>query len=147
MKQVLKALVAVWALVMVCFLMLFLISDTDFKTELNTATVPWLPPEAKHVSLKQRGGFGAMEFIECTISEEQFRNLAKRKNWELGEIKDKLTYGRIEGLPLLLMDSELGPADLIRNGLISESRAPNGGGYTVLYDIDLQRMIYSWSAR
>lgn len=147
MKTVIKAFVAAMVFVVVGVMALVIFSDTEFETEIGTAKVSWLPAEAINVSRKSRDGFGGMEFIECTISEAQFRILASQKKWALTEISDKHVYGRIEGLAPLRNLPDLGSIDMIQNGLFSESRTSNGGGYTVFYDLALERMIYSWSHR
>jgi len=110
------------------------------QTIIGTAHVDWLPASAKNVSLMKRSGFGAMEFIECTISESDFLALAEKKNWPIKEEKDVIYLSRIP--ELFNPDS---PA--IRRAFKAESRAPNGRGFSVVYDRDLLRMYYDWTSR
>ena len=147
MKTAIKLFLAVLAILAVCVIGLASFGTGEFKTELNTAKVAWLPPEASNVSRMARSGFGWMEFIECDIPEAQFLSLAAKKHWALSEFKEKYVSRRIEGLPPLRAYPGFEPVDVIQNGFIAESRAPNGGGYTVYYDRDLNRMIFSSSHR
>ena len=147
MKTAIKLFLAAFAILAVCVMGLVSFGGSEFVTELNTAKVTWLPPEASNVSRMGRGGFGWMEFVECDIPEAQFISLAATKGWALSEIKEKYISRQIEGLPPLRTHPELGPSDVIISGFISESRRPNGGGYTVYYDRDLNRMIFSSSHR
>jgi|SRR5690606_38221020 len=147
MKTAIKLFLAVFAILAVCVIGLVSFGGGEFETKLNTGKVAWLPPEASNVSRMARSGFGWMEFIECDIPEAQFLSLAAKKGWALSEFKEKYISRQIEGLPPLRTHPELGPVDVIQNGFVSESRAPNGGGYTVYYDRDLNRMIFSSSHR
>lgn len=110
------------------------------QTTIGTAKVDWLPASAKDISQKKRNGFGAMEFVECTIPESDFLALAETKQWPIKEEMDTISFSRIP---------ELFKADAvsIRRAFKAESRASNGRGYSVVYDRDLQRMYYDWSSR
>ena len=110
------------------------------QTTIGTAHVDWLPASAKNISLMKRGGFGSMEIIECTIPEVDFVALAEKKKWPITEEKDVISLSRI---PALFNPD----APVIRRAFKTESRAPNGRGFGVVYDRDLQRMYYDWSSR
>ena len=111
-----------------------------FQTTIGTAQVDWLPASAKNISLMKRGGFGAMEFIECMMPEADFVTLAEKKKWPIKEEKDVISLSRI---PALFNPD----APVIRRAFKAESRAPNGRGFSVVYDRDLQHMYYDWSSR
>ena len=111
-----------------------------FHTTIGTAQVDWLPYSAKNISLMKRGGFGAAEIIECTIPEADFVALAEKKKWPIKEEKDVISLSRI---PALFNPD----ASVIRSAFKAESIAPNGRGFSVVYDRDLKRMYYDWSSR
>lgn len=159
MKTTLK--IIVWALAVgsLCLLSLcfYALRDTKPETQLHTAKVSWLPSDAKDVSKRWKEGLASSEEVECTLPVAEFRKLAAQRGWKLEEIKNRIIYRRIPGLPPLRELPELERSiqtespglkiDIIENGLFAESRQPNGGGYTAWYDLDLQRMIYVWGNR
>ena len=120
---------------------------SDYKITLHTANIDWLPSSAKDVSQKIRTGFGASEAIECTIPEMDFLTLAAAKDWNIKSAEQFSASMRIEGLPKLREIPMIGPADIVLRGYEYQSRASNGGGVSVWFDCDLQRMIYETSDR
>jgi len=62
------------------FLAVYGMRGEPFQTVIGTAKVDWLPASAKDISQMKRSGFGAMEFVECTIPEPDSWLLQKRKN-------------------------------------------------------------------
>ena len=111
-----------------------------FQTTIGTANVDWLPPSSKNVSQMKRDGFGAMEYVECTIPEADFVMLAEKKKWPIKEEVDVLSP---LGIPALFNAD----APVIRRAFKTESYAANGRGYGVVYDRDAQRMYYNWNSR
>lgn len=136
-----------------CALMLFMgliVSSfwtSDYKTTLHTAKVDWLPPSAMDVSQKIRIGFGASERIECTMPEKDFLALAAARQWKIEPVEQCTASLRIQELPKLRTIPVVGPADIILKGYRFQSVASNGGGISVWFDVDLQRMIYATSNR
>jgi len=120
---------------------------SDYKITLHTAKIEWLPTSAKDVSQKIRTGFGASETIECTIPEKDFLTLAAARDWRIKPEERFTASLRIEGLPKLREIPMLGPADIVLRGYQYQSIASNGGGISVWFDSDLQRMIYATSDR
>jgi hypothetical protein len=124
-----------------------LLFSSTTETILHTAKIDWLPASAKDVSHEIITGMGGAEMIECTLPEVDFIDLAKKKDWKM-EPKQKFAANlRIQSLPRLRNIEFLGEADIVLRGYKYESRKSNGGGITVCYDSDLQRMIYQTSHR
>lgn len=120
---------------------------SDYETKLHIAKIEWLPASASDISHKVRSGFGATEMIECTIPEKDFLALSEHKKWKIERMSDFSAHMRIESLPRLREIKDIGPVDIVLRGYKYESRNGGGGGITVCYDIDLQRMIYETSHR
>jgi hypothetical protein len=76
-------------------------------------SVDWLPPSATDISFYKRDGFGWIKNYECTIPEDDFLKLAEKEGWKLQEEEKVLSY---------------------------EKRHPNGGGATVRYHRESQRL-------
>jgi hypothetical protein len=76
-------------------------------------SVDWLPPSATDISYYKRDGFGWIKNYECYIPEDDFFSLATKEEWQLQENKNAFFY---------------------------EKRHPNGGGVTVYYSKDLNRL-------
>ncbi|TSJ73793.1 hypothetical protein [Rariglobus hedericola] len=117
------------------------------ETTLHTAKINWLPASAKDVSHEVTTGMGGVEMIECTLPEVDFIALAKMKDWKIEREKDFSANLRIQSLPRLRNIEFLGEADVVLRGYKYSLRKSNGGGITVCYDSDLQRMIYQTSHR
>lgn len=120
---------------------------SDYKTTLHTAKIDWLPSSATDVSQKIRTGFGASEQIECTMPEKDFLALAAAKEWKVEPAEQCAASLRIQELPKLRTVPVVGPVDILLRGYKYQSIASNGGGVSVWYDSDLQRMIYATSHR
>jgi hypothetical protein len=146
MKRILRSPAILVASAMALLYMMLALAGRD-RTTLRSAKVAWLPPHATEVSQRVREGLGAAEFVECTIPEADFLELANAKGWKVEEQEDVWASLRITELGPLRNDPEYGPVDLIRKAYVAQKRAPNGGGYSVWYDRELRRMIYQWSSR
>ena len=120
---------------------------SDYESTLHTAKIDWLPASSSDVSHKFRTGMGATELIECAMPEKDFLALAKDKKWLIEPKSDFSAHMRIEGLPPLRTLDGFGPVDIVVRGYKYELRHGNGGGITVCYDSDLNRMIYATSHR
>jgi len=88
--------------------------------EKHLESVDWLPSGAKDISYYERKGFGWIKNYDCLIPEDDFLELAEKEGWKLQAEKNVLFY---------------------------ENRYPNGGGVTVNYDTDLQRLSVKSSHR
>ena len=148
MKSPLKLALAVVACGLLASIAYIAVSfSSSDTTTLHSARVDWLPSGVTNVSHEVVSGMGAVEMIECTMTEVEFLALARQKNWEV-ERQEKFTASlRIQALPKLRYVDGLGEVDVILRGYRYESRRPNGGGLTVCYDLDLQRLIYQTSHR
>ena len=120
---------------------------SDYKTTLHTAKIDWLPSSATDISHKIRTGFGAAEQIECTLPEKDFLALAAAKEWKIEPAEQCMASLRIQELQKLRIIPNIGPVDVVLKGYKYQSIASNGGGISVWYDTDLQRMIYATSHR
>ena len=88
--------------------------------EKNLDSVDWLPSSATDISYYKRNGFGWIKNYECFIPEDGFLKLAEKEGWKLKEDEKVLFY---------------------------EKRYPNGGGVTVYYDRDSERLSVNSSHR
>jgi len=79
----------------------------------HLASVDWLPATAADVNYYKRGGFRWIKNYDCIISEPEFLNLAQKEEWSLQEGETYYFY---------------------------ENRHENGGGVTVSYDKESQRL-------
>ena len=82
--------------------------------------VDWLPPSATDISFTKRDGFGWIKNYTCFISEDDFFQLAAEEGWDLQQNGNILFY---------------------------EKRHPNGGGASVSYNRDSQRLSVSSNHR
>lgn len=83
-------------------------------------SVGWLPASATDISYYKRDGFGWIKNYECSIPADAFLGLASKEGWEVQEKDNVLFY---------------------------EERHPNGGGVTVQYDKDSERLSVQSSHR
>ncbi|MEY5025758.1 MAG: hypothetical protein RLZZ244_1286 [Verrucomicrobiota bacterium] len=117
------------------------------RTILHAAKINWLPSTATDVSHTAPGIISfSYELIECTLPENDFIKLAELEKWDIQKKSQFPANIRIKELPKLREVDGFGQINIILNGYKYESRGSNGGGVTVSYDIDLQRMIYDWSS-
>ena len=107
-------LIAIPVAVMVLFLNAFSPHGIESGEHLNS--VDWLPPSATDISFSRADGFGWFEEYTCSISEDDFYELAAREGWVLEGEGSILSY---------------------------EDRRPNGGGTSVFYDTDSKRLSVS----
>jgi hypothetical protein len=99
----------------IIFTVLFMLAfqTGEPKTGKHLDSVDWLPSSATDISFYKRDGFGWIKNYECSIPEDDFFIFAEKKGWKLQEEGDVLFY---------------------------EKRHPNGGGVTVHYDRNSQRL-------
>jgi hypothetical protein len=79
----------------------------------NVESVDWLPPSATDISYYKIDGFGWVRNYDCYIPEDDFLVLAAKRGWQLQENENILFY---------------------------EKRHPNGGGVTVGYNRQSNRL-------
>ncbi len=113
----------------------------------HLARVDWLPPEATDVTFVKREGFGWLHCYECAIAKAAFERLAGANGWALEPKVDVSTGFRgVLGLPKL-KPTEGGGSNVVARALVCERRQPNGGGVTVIYDLDAGRLFVFESQR
>ena len=99
--------------------------------------VNWLPAEASDVTYAEREGLGWFRCYECSLSKEGLDRMAKKEGWKLEPKSDvRIGLRRVLGLPALKETGE----DLVAKALFYVNRGPNGGGITVIYDLDAGRL-------
>jgi hypothetical protein len=136
------------ACLLIAGLFLYAIGRTpQIETTKHLPHVDWLPTEASDITYAQSDGFGWFQSYECTISREALDKLALKEGWKL-EAKDAVfaSLRSVLGLPAL---REFGGTkmDLVPKALFYEDRKPNGGGVTVIYDLELGRLFVHKSHR
>jgi hypothetical protein len=107
-----------------------------------------LPAEASDVTYAKREGFGWFTCYECSLPKAALERLAPEKGWKL-EPKSQVSMGGLRtprGLPAL-KKGEYRELDFVEKALFYEKRQPNGGGITVIYDLDTGRLFVNESHR
>ncbi len=138
---------AVTALLVVGSLLCVIGHDPKIKREMHLARVDWLPVEASDISYAQKDGMGWLQSYECSLPRETLDKLAQTEGWKL-EAKENISTGLRStlGLPALREIDGM-KVDLVPKALFYEDRKPNGGGVTVIYDLELGRLFVSKSHR
>ncbi len=133
--------------VAVAALVLFAFSSGREDKGKHLTRVDWLPAEASDVTFVKSEGFGWFTCYECGLPKEAFERLAQKKKWR-PEPKTDVSTGlrHVLGLPAL-KKTEYGDTDSVANALFYENRQPNGGGITVIYDLDGNRLFVHESHR
>jgi len=128
-------------------LVLFAFSSNRQASGKHLARVDWLPSEASDVTYVKREGFGWFTCYECSLPREVFDRLAQKRDWK-PEPKNDVSTGlrHVLGLPAL-KKTDYGEIDLVAKALFYEKRQPNGGGITVIYDLDASRLFVHESHR
>ena len=121
-----KKLKALGAALIIFFPVVFMVLFwCAFRTQEITSgehldAVDWLPPSATDISFTKRDGFGWMKVYTCSISEDDFFQLAAAEGWDLQQDGNVLFY---------------------------EKWHLNGGGASVSFNTDSQRLSVSSSHR
>ena len=105
----------------------------------NVKSVTWLPKSMSDISYYKTQSFGWIKEYKCNISEQDFRNYAKEKSWELTSPKAKsiIKFHRLKGMGLIVVE----------RALFYSKRSANGGGESVLYDLNTETLYYTASHR
>ncbi len=122
------------------------------------AHVDWLPAEATDVTYAKREGFGWVTCYECRLPKEAFERFARKQGWTLTPKSDVTTGLRLFLFPspptknverngVVVVDSEPKASDSVSKALFYEKRHPNGGGITVIYDLEKERLFVCESHR
>ena len=106
----------------------------------HVAHVDWLPAEATDVTFQKNDGLFWFLSFECALPRPAFDKFAKEKGWSLVEKRDYTTGLRF-GLGLPPVRNVGGKLDdTYTTALVYEDRRANGGGVTVVYDPERQRL-------
>jgi len=115
---------------------LFLSPGQEFKE--GAKAVEWLPETASDITYFEREGFGWVKTAEFTMAKEDLEKWAEEKKWPL--ISEDNIHAR--------RPSEDGHKSiLVKKALVYDNRQPNGGGLTLIYDIENQRGYFDLSHR
>jgi len=139
--KIILILVAILAVAFIAFV-LFAFRSTPIESGKHLARVDWLPAEASDVTYAKREGFGWFTCYECNLPRVVFDRLAQKEEWKL-EPKNDVS----SGLRLVLKLSPPTEIDSVARALFYEKRQPNGGGVTVIYDLDAARLFVYESHR
>jgi hypothetical protein len=121
-------LVAVWQL--------FLSTGQEFKEGVDA--VDWLPKEASDITYFEREGLGWVKHAEFTMAREDFDEWVQTKEWKLVS-EENVTARR--------PSKEGHKSILIKKALVYDNRQPNGGGLTLIYNIENKRAYFESSHR
>ena len=143
-------LLAVGALFIGVMASLFLTVSSSSRIESmsHVPQVDWLPASASDITYARRKGFGWFLTYECKLPEPDFRSLAQKEGWSIQE-GTNVPVGRLRTfLKLPDLTNAFGdPASSIDRALLFERQKPNGGGTTVVYDLERGRLFFSQSHR
>ena len=138
------------AVILVAVVALLFFANRSFsgttEAKQHVAHVDWLPKEATDVTyIKNEGGVFPWLCFECSLPRPAMDNLAETKGWKLSEKKDYSTGLRLN-LKLPPVRKVEGMAiDFYPMALVYEKRKGNGGGITVIYDPEFQRLFVQQS--
>ena len=114
----------------------------------HVSHVDWLPASASDITYARRKGFGWFLIYECNLPESDFRSLAQKEGWSIQEGTNVSVSGSRNVLKLPDLTNSFGtPAYSIDRALLFERRQINGGGTTVVYDLERGRLFFSQSHR
>lgn len=141
---------AVVAGLFVGLLALLAFSFAYSRPESGTAltSVKWLDARASDISYFRANDFGNNFAYEFRIDLTNFEALAKERSWQLAPLDEPRSIMRYTFFLPETHPHRLKPIFAeVERGLFFESRRPNGGGITVLYDTNVFRAYVSQSSR
>jgi len=117
------------------------------KTRHGLEKVDWLPSSASKINVFETWGLANTKIYECSIPEKEFRTFASQKNWPLVETNDVYVIFRhvLRLEPLRTINGA--QINLVPHALFFERKAKNGGGITVVYDLETKRLFVDSSNR
>jgi hypothetical protein len=144
MKRAAKIILTLGGVLAAAFFafVLFAFRSTPIESAKHLARVDWLPAEASDVTYAKREGLGWFTCYECSLPRVALDRLAQKEEWKL-EPKNDVS----SGLRLVLKLSPPTEIDSVARALFFEKRQPNGGGVTVIYDLDAARLFVHESHR
>ena len=110
----------------------------------------WLPSSASDINYMERKGFGAARIAVFSIDQDAFEAFAKENGWPLEEQADvsvffeAYTQETPPDIDSLSLD-EYNDRFSVDDALFYEKRGDNGGGVTIVYDIENHRGYYHYS--
>jgi hypothetical protein len=112
----------------------------------NVAQVDWLPKEATDITYVRRGDLFWLCVYECTMPRAAFERFAKENSWAIKESRNVHVgpFRSILKLPPIRQNSP--QEELSPEALYYEERQQNGGGITVVYDLETQRLFVAESS-
>jgi hypothetical protein len=112
------------------------------------ASVEWLDSRASDISFYRANDFSGNFAYEFRIGGDDFATLARERGWQVGPLTEHRNVMRYTFF-LPETDSRRQKPFSVEfdSGLFYESRRPNGGGITVLYDTNASRAYVSQSSR
>lgn len=110
-------------------------SSKDEKKQADS--VLWLPEKAKNITHYREGGFSHVEFIECTLPEKEFKQLAEQQKWDIIPRRSVYIsfYELLDKIPLRT-------APQTEKGFIPEAYFYENDNITVIYDRNHNRLFY-----
>ncbi len=105
-----------------------------------------IPPVAKDICYCYNYGMGASSVYEYNIPEDKFLSIAKERGWKVEKIKTEKSIHRSRYKRRMDKENKTGNYGVkIEKGYFYEKRYGNGGGTTIGYDSEIQRL-YHWSS-
>lgn len=112
------------------------------------ASVEWLDSRASDISFYRANDFSGNLAYEFQISREDFAAVAKERGWQVAPLTEHRSIMRYTFfIPETDAHRQKPLSVELDGGMIYESRRPNGGGITVLYDTNASRAYVSQSSR
>ncbi len=111
----------------------------------NVAQVDWLPKDATDVTYVRRGDLFWLCVYECSMPRAAFERFAKDNDWDVREERN-VNVGPVRSmLKLPPIRQNLPLEEIYPIALHYERRQQNGGGITVVYDLEAQRL-FVWES-
>jgi len=111
-------------------------------------SVAWLDSRASDISYYRANDFSGNFTYDFRIGGDDFAALAKERGWQFAPLTEHRSIMRYSFFLPETDSRRLKPLSVdLDGGLVYESRRPNGGGITVLYDTNTSRAYVSQSSR
>ena len=134
-------LIAIGCISLVIITLYFLVFQSKPRIEIGLARVPWLPVAASNINIYERSGFAWIKLYEGQLPEADFREYAASNGWKMtSTTNEPVSWRKVFGLRPLRTIEDIGNIDLVPNALTYSDRQPNGGGITVVYDLEFHQL-------
>ncbi len=111
----------------------------------HVVQVDWLPKEASDVTYLRQGGLFWLSCYECALPRSAFDKFAKENGWAVKETRNVNVGGFRSMLKLAPIRLNKPMEEVYPIALHYQERQKDGGGITVVYDLETQRL-FVWES-